>query len=647
MRIRVESGGRLVDEGPAGRVLCVQGRALVKDRKLERPALYMASYGSERGMLIVLDYADGVAEEYEFPEGVTAWNLIQARDGLVYIGGYGPGRLLAFDTLSRRYVPLPDTPGRIAGRESVICDLAEAPDGAIYLGTYPDCRLLRYRPGEDRIELVVQLAEDEMYARWVTALPDGRLVCFVGCHKSRLVIVDPVTGALQCLTPDWLQGPSNWGQPHLVGHYAVHLAQNPRTGSRVLAVYDWTAASFAGFLPWTGEHDPVIIGAGPDGGLLLGARGGAVEEWLLPSGSARPIWPGLLLPDLPGTSAYLDEQGRLVGQGGRDYWVGDSGSGRMAIQSLPAQGAYIAPLGLKALSNGEVWGSFHLGQSIFRVVGGGETAQTYGPVVDVGGEVYDLEEQDGSLLMASYVEAVLSRFDPRAPWRPGTGVDANPREFARIGDDQYRPCAGVAWAPDGRLAIGTMARYGIAGGAISFYDPVTGDLQVVRDPVPGQAITALDGDGTRLCAGTSIHSNGVSCADAWAHVFLWDAWQQQIVDECYLPNEETVSWVVLLPGERVLVSAGGRLYLWETEAGQITIVSEPGHIGINGCARAANGEVWMVLNGMLTLFNPRNGGELVQYEAGAGELSGPIAVASDGVVYARRRLGIASFRAPA
>lgn len=647
MRIRIESGGTLVDEGPAGRVLCVQARALVQDRKLGRSVLYLASYGSERGMLIALDYVNGVAEEYEFPQGVTAWNLIQARDELLYIGAYAPGRLLAFDTLNRRFVPLPDTPGRMEGRETVVCDLAEGADGNIYLGTYPDCRLLRYLPDEDRIESIVQLAADEMYVRWMSSLPDGRVACFVGCRRSRLVVVEPNTGEMLCLTPDRLQGPSNWSQPYVVGTHLVHMAQDPRTGTRVLAVYDWSTGAFLDCLPWRGGNDPVIIGSGPEGGLLLGTRGDGIEEWQLPEGNTRPVWPVLSLPDVPVTAAYLDREGRLVGQSGREYWVAEPGTGRVDVRPLPAQGAFIAPLGLKALSSGEIWGSFHLGQSIFRVVGGGETAESYGPVVEVGGEVYDIEERDGSLLMASYVEAVLSRFDPRERWQPGLDADANPRELLRIGNDQYRPCAGVTWAPDGRLAIGTMAKYGIAGGALSFYDPATGTLEVVRDPIPGQAVTALDGDGTHLCAGTSIHSNGVSCEGSWAHVFLWDVSSRHIVSKCKLLYESTVSWVVLLLEGRVLVSAGSRLYLWDTRLGEAEVVCDPGRIGINGCARSTDGDVWMVLNGKLTRYDARNGGELIQYDAGAGGLSAPVTVAPDGTVYARRRLGIVSFRPPA
>ncbi len=646
MRIRLESGGTLVDEGPAGRVLCVQGRALVQDRRLGRPALYMASYGTERGMLIVLDHRNGVADEYEFPEGLTAWSLLQGRDARVYIAGYGTGRLLGFDTINRRFAPLAVAWDPVPGRESVLCDLTEASDGAIYLGTYPDCRLLRFLPGEDRIESVARLAEDEMYLRWVESLPDGRMACLVGCHRSRLLLVDPGTGATECLTPGWLQGPSNWGQPYRVGDHLVYTVRDPRTGSRALAVYDWSAGSFIECLPWEDANDPVVLGTGPTGSLLLGVRGGAVEEWLLPGGARQAVWPSLRLPDLPGTSASLDEEGRLVGQSSRDYWTADPVSGRVEVRPLPAQGAYIAALGLKALSNGDVWGSYHLGQSIFRVVGGGKTAESYGPVVEVGGEVYDLEERDGSLLMASYVEAVLSRFDPRAPWRPGTAMDANPREFARIGHDQYRPCAGIAWAPDGRLAIGTMARYGIAGGALSFYDPTTGALEVIRDPILGHAITALDGDGRHLCVGTSIHSNGVSCRGSWAKVFLWNVFTNHIIAEEELLDEATVSWVVLLPEARVLASAGGKLYLWDPRPGTVEVVCEPGRIGGNGCARGSGGDIWMVLNGRLTRYDSTNGGELIQYDAAAGELSAPITVAPDGTVYARRRLGIASFRPP-
>ena len=96
----------------------------------------------------------------------------------------------------------------------------------------------------------------------------------------------------------------------------------------------------------------------------------------------------------------------------------------------------------------------------------------------------------------------------------------------------------------------------------------------------------------------------------------------------------------------MLASAGGKLYLWDPRPGTVEVVCEPGRIGGNGCARGSGGDIWMVLNGRLTRYDSTNGGELIQYDAAAGELSAPITVAPDGTVYARRRLGIASFRPP-
>ncbi len=643
MRTRSVNGGDIIDHGPVGRVLCVQGRALVQDRHLGRQALYMASYGTEKGMLIVLDYENDRAEEYEFPEAVTAWNLMQARDGLVYIGGYTPGRLLAFDTERRRFVDLPEPDHVIEAAQSVVCDLAEGPNGSIYYGTYPDCRLYRYRPEEGKVELVAQPVQDELYLRWVTALPDGRVLGFAGCHRCRLVEIRPDTGSVRTLTPDWLQGPSNWGPLYLVGPYAVHQAMDSRNGGApILVVYDWQSGTLADTISILDINEPIVVGAG-DGGLLIGARGGAIEKVLLPEGRRQAVWPDLRLPDLPLSGILRDDKGRLISPSGRDYWVADPATGWAETRRLPARGAYIAALGLKAMDNGQVWGSFHLGQSIFRLATDGNDALNLGPVVEVGGEVYDLEEKDGVLYMASYIEAVLSRFDPAAPWHPGKEVASNPQELARLGHDQYRPCAGVAWAPDGRLAVGSMAKYGIAGGALSFYDPDTGSLEVVRDPVPGQAITALDGDGDRLCLGTSIHSNGVSAEGAWAQVFLWDQKPGRIASQHELSGIEGVSWVALLPGPAVLVSAAGKLFLWHTDTDEIETVLEQGSMQTNGCARGRDGKLWMVINGTLMRYDA-GADELVSYALGAGELSSPMTVGHDGTAYCRRGLHVVAFR---
>ena len=68
---------------------------------------------------------------------------------------------------------------------------------------------------------------------------------------------------------------------------------------------------------------------------------------------------------------------------------------------------------------------------------------------------------------------------PRPETR-GTAEDANPRCLGPLGDDQNRPFE-YAIGPDDRIYIACRSNYGLAGGGLARFDPVTGEKRVFRD----------------------------------------------------------------------------------------------------------------------------------------------------------------------
>ncbi len=643
LTVQFLEGGSLRYCGPAGAVLAVQGKALVVDARTGLELLYLVSYGTERGVLITLDYRGHVAEQYELPAGVTAWGLVQGVDGGVYVGLYGPAALARFDTRERKFEIVHRPSGLQAG-ESVICDLAEGTDGRIYYGTYPDCSLWAFDPCSGKATGYGCLASAEMYLRYICALPDGHVLALVGCHRCRLLDVDPRSGLATCLTPEELALPSAWGPIAVRGRYAVHFWE--RSGHWFVRAYDWAAKSFVAEWPLPAEGRPVLL-PGQGECLHIAMAGSDMHCVLEPGGHWEcQQFVGPVLPAWPGMAVFQDREGWLVGAGSQEYFVLRPGSEKVEPRPIPASGAAIAPLALLCSAEDKLWGSYHLGQSIFHFDVAAGQAQKFGPVVSVGGEVYDLEEIDGRLYMASYTDAVLSVYDPQLPWLPGSEPGCNPLELGRIGHEQYRPLAGIARGVGGALVIGSMARYGIAGGAISLLDPAVGKLTVYVDPIPEQAVTAVDADEQLVYFGTSVHSNGARCS--WtdrAFVGALDPDTGRVMER-HPVQAEGVSALFWLRKGVVYFSAGGKLYRWEAGS-EPQLALEPGRIGINGWCRApGEAAIWLIINGTVASLDAESERLLVFSET-ARRVEAPIAVCTDGLIYCRQGVGIACFSPPA
>ncbi|MGW9414251.1 outer membrane protein assembly factor BamB family protein [Arthrobacter cupressi] len=151
-----------------------------------------------------------------------------------------------------------------------------------------------------------------------------------------------------------------------------------------------------------------------------------------------------------------------------------------------------------------------------------------------------------TIYVGSYTGGVLFRFNP---------VSGSIKELINLREKhgQSRP---VCWAvAGGRVVAGTVPEYGKNGGALVFLNPRRdSDIKVMKEPVPGQSVLGLVGEG-RIIYGTTGIKGGYGAKDDLkpAHVFAWDVGRSKLLWKHALVGEGEINSPILVDG-RLLVS---------------------------------------------------------------------------------------------
>jgi hypothetical protein len=192
--------------------------------------------------------------------------------------------------------------------------------------------------------------------------------------------------------------------------------------------------------------------------------------------------------------------------------------------------------GLNLGSDGKLYGCTIISMNLFCYDPATFALEDLGKVGWAGGEVYDVIAAGDKIYLGSYGGGIFAEFDPSKPWQPsrateGTAADANPRSYGPLGDGMNRPFEYVVFEPDGQIYIACRANYGLPGGGLAIFDPMTKRKQVFRDEL--QSVQSIAADTDFVYCGTSIHG-GRGCVDVTAEgrLFLWDAAKEQRAFEC-------------------------------------------------------------------------------------------------------------------
>lgn len=563
--------------------------------------------------LIFIDFHNNTGQTFRAPAGAGSWALLQVPGNRLIVGTFYDGKFMVFDLQRMEFVKTADFPG-----ESYIWNLAIGSDGRVYGGTYPGAKLGALDLNTYTVEDCGAPAPPNMYLRYVSALPDGRILCNFGMEKPVNLIYDPRTKKFE-ESPPALQAISrgvSWN-----GYFLV--------GSQVLDGKTLQPVEPPFPLPPGGGGWAVDVNLTTNEVLCL-RQGNSVYRYA--KGDKELRLPASV--DLRGGSIYAaTERGELLGVRGQDYFVIQPGDSQVTLKPIPVESAPRPTLFLRLDEKGRLWGGPHFGQTLFWMDTRTGKAFNTGTICNAGGEVYDVAFHDGKVYAVSYAGGDIVRYDPEAPWDQWNNV--NPRVIASVGEKGYiRPTAGVLVGVDGRLYSGWMARYGVYGGAVAITDPATGETALIENPMGEQAVEGLAVDGRFIYVGTSLGANGLpSKRGEWARFGVIDKATKQVVFRHEFEGASGVrSFWLDTRTKRLAFSVDSKLRLFDTVSRQfIEISAEAPRVG-SRIVGLGDGTAYYGSGKAIVQIDLSNGSadNIVELPAGVSN----VAVDRDGTLYA-------------
>lgn len=492
--------------------------------------------GGSPSQFSAVDIVTGELLTTEVIEGSTlTWAYATAPDRMVYIGT-ASGQIFAFD---------PDelTLEQIASQpfdETYFWDAGVNEDGTVFFGTYPGGKVLSYDPATDEWEDYGQQVPGNQYVRSIAV--DGQSVYAGGMTTPALTHLD--TGSGEITEIDLPEGYSD-----NEGVYDVDIAEDTLlarvTPANDVLVYDLEDQE------WTDTiSDAVGMSASPalatsDSGVertevLLPLVGGGMIGYDLDTAEQREV-----SLDLGGASArgWDIQEFDLEGFPGESVVTADSSArfylwnpqtGETTSVASDAQGTPFQIRSLGSGPDGDVWaGGYASPPGVARVdAETGESEQ-----LPMSGQVEGIIAHEDSVVFGTYPGAGLRTYDTTEPWDFGS----NPGDSVSIEPGQDRP---VGFASSGEeVVVGSVPDYGQLGGGLSVFDPDTGELDVIEEPIPDQTVLNLAYADGLYYGGTGIWGGlGIEPSTDEGRLFTFDAETHEVVDHGVpVPGEENIS----------------------------------------------------------------------------------------------------------
>jgi hypothetical protein len=510
--------------------------------------------------LIFIDFRSNTGRAIRAPAGAGSWALLQVPGNRLIVGTFYDGVFMVFDLQRMEFVKVADFPG-----ESYIWNLALGGDGRVYGGTYPGGKLGALDLATYTVEDCGAPASPNMYLRYVSALPDGRILCNFGMEKPVNLLYDPRTKKFE-QAPPVLQGVSRG-----VSWNGYFLAGSQVLDGKTLQPVEPPFPLPPGEGGWA-----VDVNLTTDEVLYL-RQGNAVYRYM--KGDEKPQL--LASVDLRGGGIYAaTARGELLGVRGQDYFVIQPGDTQVALKPIPVDSAPRPTLFLRLDSKGRLWGGPPFGQTLFWMDTRTQQTVNTGTICNAGGEVYDVAFVNDKVYAVAYAGGDIVQYDPNLAWDQWNNV--NPRVIASVGEKGYiRPTAGVVAATDGRLYSGWMAKYGVYGGAVVITDLATGQTQLIENPLGEQAVEGLAVDERFIYVGTSLGANGLPNKTGESARFgVIDKATKKVVFQREFEGASGVRTFWLdTRTKRLAFSVDGKLYLFDTATREFTPVSNAPKVG--------------------------------------------------------------------
>lgn len=459
-------------------------RVFAGARRNGEPLILMVA-GQDNGGLFVCDVDANTGHCTQYSTGLEYARSPSAayfseRTSTLYIGSAYTGHLHRYEAnLPAEKRKLEDL-GLIDGKLATFpCGIDEAPDGSIYIGAHPGCSLTRFDPKTNTFTRYGNMDDSEMYF-YAACGADGTIGGLAKMREPHFILLDPETGT-------------------------------PRPiGSRVS----------------TENGEKIEMRKGADGLIyLLSSRG----NFRIQNGEA--IADDQVPDEKPPSSLPDDSRVELIDGHRNDFrllQITKPGS-QTRVLNLDWQGGGTGIFWVHHGPDDKIYGSSILPEHLFVCERDGSNMKDLGACSESIGEAYSMVNYEGKIYIASYPDTRISIYDPKLPYSYGTEETCNPRDIGRFDEVGDRPRATLA-GPANKVWIGSYPEYGMLGGTLAWYDPVTGESKSHRHVVQGCSVSALEWlpESKEIIIGTSIiGGNGTKPEARCAPFVLWNPFEDK------------------------------------------------------------------------------------------------------------------------
>ncbi len=566
-----EVPGTITNLGPQSTSLTIMTGAYGKD-KLGRDVMYTVAQG-DPAQFIVSDvntkeiYDQEPLVALDGSNATAAWAITVATDGKVYLGSTPNGTLFQYDPLTESMRTL----GKPVPTDTVIWVLVPGPDGKVYGGTGYSQSIFEYDPAKDEAKVLTSFktTSKESHVRSLAYDEDRHVLYVGGADVAKLYKYDLETGE-ETLITGFGGKTSVYDLQYTAGKLFIRVDPGP-----VMYVYDpdrhhldvrenpeYNTRGFSKVSPdgrvFYTYYEPTADGGnqwslyaydvktGEFGSLGVDVKGPAIAF----------TYTELNDPNFPGVTLV-----GLAGNSGRAFYY-NLETGYVETPELPLPPQFVELFNIGKSVDGKM-----LSAGFISGGGLGEYSPTQDKTVHYSslGQVEGYAELNGKMYFGVYPRASIFEYDPKLAWnRTDPSEPNNPVRLTQLGDEQDRPIAMLGVEEENKLYVGTYPIAGKTGGALTIYDPVTGNFDVQRNIVPEHSInTILYRDG-KLYMGTGAMDGGSG------KLAIYDTSTGKIEYEMVpVEGKKTVTSFIWGPDGNIWGMALGTLFIFDPDTKEI------------------------------------------------------------------------------
>ena len=522
---------------------------VVADRATGREWLVMVDMNETTGAeLLFVDFEKNTGRKFHCPGGSGSWALNEVPGDRLVIGTFYDGKFMVFDLKKMEFIEDVSFPG-----ESYVWNLALGKDGRIYGGSYGNGKLGALDLNTYEVEDLGNPAPPNLYCRNVSSLPDGRILCQFGEEKDTVLIFDPDSKKFEPV-PKQLEGIISGISWH--GYFI--------SGAKFFKGDSLEPADPPFPSPPADRGTWYVHTYASNDNMLVIQQKNYTYTYKFGDKALRLVCD----LDLGGNRILgVSKNSEVLGFRGDTYMVVKPGDKKLNPRPMPVESSPRPTHFLRCDDEGILWGGTNFGQTLCWLDTKTGKYENTAVICNAGGEAYDVACREGKVYAVTYAGGDIVRYDRKQPWDQKNNV--NPKVITYVGREKgyIRPIAGALFGPDGKLYAGWMARYGTYGGAVSITDPESGETDLIENPLAEQAIQGVAVDSQFIYVGSSLGGNGLpNKKGEWAKFGIIDPTTKEVV---FQKTFEGTSGVGIPgydePTHRLVLSNGGKLMIFDTK----------------------------------------------------------------------------------